>query len=142
MYYHFVKKCMSKTFFRFCVASMIFSNIQTNLRAVGIQDCKQLLIRFKYLNSWTRWPALGTYNVIKHNSRVTFKAQLKVGGNTSTTLNVIYQNNGHSLEFMNLPGTSGHCWSKMASKIAARNKCKGVLYLICCTDIMYFNTSY
>ena len=26
----------------------------------------------------------------------------------------------------------------MASKMAARNKCKGVLYMICCTDLMYF----
>ena len=32
--------------------------------------------------------------------------------------------------------------SKMASKMAAKNKCKGVLYVICCTDLMYFNTSY
>ena len=32
--------------------------------------------------------------------------------------------------------------SKMASTMAARNKCKRVLYMICCTDLMYFNTSY
>ena len=31
--------------------------------------------------------------------------------------------------------------SKMASKMAARNKCKGVLYMICCTDLMYFNSN-
>ena len=30
----------------------------------------------------------------------------------------------------------------MASKMASRNKCKGVLYIICYTDLMYFNTSY
>ena len=29
----------------------------------------------------------------------------------------------------------------MASKMAARNKCKGLLYMICYTDFMYFDTS-
>ena len=32
--------------------------------------------------------------------------------------------------------------SKMASKMVAINKSKGVLYKICYTDLMYFNTSY
>ena len=48
--------------------------------------------------------------VYPYNSRVNFKAPLKVGSNQSTTLIVIYQNAGHTLKFMNLPGTSGHCW--------------------------------
>ena len=30
----------------------------------------------------------------------------------------------------------------MASKMAARNKCSVVLYMICCTDFMYSDTSY
>ena len=34
----------------------------------------------------------------------------KVGGDQSTTFNVIYQNVHHILKFMNPPGYSGHCW--------------------------------
>ena len=34
----------------------------------------------------------------------------RLGGNQSTTLNVIYHNVCHTLKFMNLPGTIGHCW--------------------------------
>ena len=33
-----------------------------------------------------------------------------MGGDQSTTLNVIYQNVRHILKFMNPPGYSGHCW--------------------------------
>ena len=41
------------------------------------------------------------------HSRVTFKAQLSAGCNQRTTLNVICQNDGYTLKFINLPGTSG-----------------------------------
>ena len=37
----------------------------------------------------------------------------RVGGDQSTTLNVIYQNVCHSLKFMNLPGYSGYCWCEL-----------------------------
>ena len=36
-----------------------------------------------------------------------------MGGDQSTTLNVIYQNVRHTLKFMNLPGYSVHCWCEL-----------------------------
>ena len=37
----------------------------------------------------------------------------RLGGDQSTTLNVIFQNVCHTLKFMNLPGYSGHCWCEL-----------------------------
>ena len=80
---------------------------------------------------------------ITRNSRVTFKAQLKVGWQPK------YYIECHIPKCLSYPESARNNWpllvraekSKMASKMAARNKCKGVLNMICCTDLMYFNTS-
>ena len=79
-------------------------------------------------------------------SRVTFKAQLKVGWQPKYYIECYISKSWLYPEFYE---SARNFWpllvraekSKMASKMAARNKCKGVLYMICCTDLMCFNTS-
>ena len=87
-------------------------------------------------------------NLQKFISRVTFKSQLKVGGNQSTTLNVINQNVGHTLKIMNLPGANGHCWCGLRNprwrprwlpEINARWHCKRFVELIYCILIHHIS---
>ena len=79
-------------------------------------------------------------------SRVTFKAQLKVGWGQSTTLNVIYKIVCHTLELMNRPRYSGRCWCGLRNprwrpswplEINARGCC----ICITATELMYINSS-
>ena len=82
----------------------------------------------------------------KHVSRVTFKAQLKVGWQPKYYIKCYIPK---CWSYPEVYESARNNWpylvraekSKMASKMAARNKCKGVLYMICCTDLMYFDAS-
>ena len=81
------------------------------------------------------------------NSRVTFKAQFKVGWQPKYYIECYIPKCKSNPEVYE---SARNNWSllvraekyKMASKMAARNKCKGVLYMICCTDLVFFNASY
>ena len=72
-------------------------------------------------------------------SRVTFKAQLKVGWQPKYYIECYIPK---CLSYLEVYESARKNWpllvraekSKMASKMAARNKCKGVLNMICCTD--------
>ena len=78
--------------------------------------------------------------------RVTFKAQLKVGWWTKHYIECyipkylsypeVYES--ARIHWPLLVGTEK---SKMASKMATRNKCEGLWYMNICTDLMYLNSS-
>ena len=101
---------------------------------------ESLLSRYIFFNKINLLPQNKAY------SRVTFKAQLKVGWQPKYYIEC-YMSKCWS--YPEVYESARNFWpllvraekSKMASKMAARNKCKGVLYMICCTDLMYFNTS-
>ena len=95
------------------------------------------------------WKAHGVpqYNNVAHpNSRVTFKAQLKVAWQPKYYIESYIPN---CWSYPEVFKSARNNWtflvraekSKMASKMAARTKYKGVLYMICRTDLMYFNAS-
>ena len=71
-------------------------------------------------------------------SRVTFKAQLKVGWQPKIIVCYVPK----CWSYPEVYQSARNNWpllvraekSKMASKMAARNKCKGVLYMICFSD--------
>ena len=78
---------------------------------------------------------------------MTFKAQLKVGWQQK------YYIECYILKCWSYPEvyeSARNNWpllvraekSKIESKMAARNKFKGVLYMIGCTNLMFFNASY
>ena len=81
------------------------------------------------------------------NSRVTFNAQLKVGWQPKYYIEYYIPK---CWSYPEIYESARNKWlqlmraekNKMASKMAAKNKIKGVFYMICCTDLMYFNTSY
>ena len=84
--------------------------------------------------------------IFKPNSRVTFKAQLKVGWQPKYYIKCCIPKCWSYPEVFdsarnNLPFLVRAEKSKMASKMAARNKCKGVFYMICCTDLIFLDAS-
>ena len=78
---------------------------------------------------------------------MTFKAQLKVGWQPKYYIECYIPK---CWSYPEVYESARNNWqllvraeqSKMASKMAASYKCKGVVYMICCTDIMYFNALY
>ena len=86
-------------------------------------------------------------NQVMFFSRVTFKAQLKVRWQPKYYIECYIPK---CWSYPEVYESARNNWpllvraekSKMASKMAARNKFKGVLYMICCTDLMYLNASY
>ena len=92
-------------------------------------------------------PGYVMYATNKFNSRVTFKAQLKVGWQPKYYIKCYIPK---CWSYPEVYESARSKWlllvraekSKMASKMAAKNKCKGVLYMISCTYLMHFNTSY
>ena len=75
---------------------------------------------------------------------MTFKAQLKVGWQPKYYIKCYIPK---CLSYPEVYESARNNWpflvraekSKMASKMAAGNKRKGVLYMICCTELMYFD---
>ena len=80
------------------------------------------------------------------NSRVTFKALFKVGWQPKYYIECYMPK---CCSYPEVYESARNKWpllvraekSKMASKMAARNKMQGVLYMSCCTDLMYFDRS-
>ena len=75
---------------------------------------------------------------------MTFKAQLKVGWQPKYYIKCYIPK---CWSYPEVNESARNNWpflvraekSNMASKMAAGNKCKGVLYMICCTELMYFD---
>ena len=84
-------------------------------------------------------------------SRVTFKAQLKVGWWPKYYIDVLYRNVCHTPKFMNLPGYSGQCWCGLRNprrrprwppEINARGCCVRIGVLIWCILFHQINDIY
>ena len=82
-------------------------------------------------------------------SRVIFKAQWKVGWQPKYMYHIKCYI-PKCLSYSEVYESARNQWpllvraekSKIASRMAAKNKCIGVLYMIRCTDLMYISTSY